>query len=79
MEHIHSEVGVSDSKKRCPRCGSRKVIPIVYGYPTARLAEQARSGKVELGGCCLIPGHPERRCKKCGYSWRAEGRISKQA
>lgn len=72
MEVILPEVGFSKKKKRCPKCGSRETVRIVYGFPAPELVEEAQRGKVELGGCCMTPDQPERRCKSCGYSWRAE-------
>ncbi|SMP64288.1 hypothetical protein [Anoxynatronum buryatiense] len=55
--------------KKCPRCGKRDSIPIVYGYPTVELAEEAEKGKVVLGGCCVMEDDPEFHCQNCNYQW----------
>ena len=55
--------------RKCPSCGKRGGIPIVYGYPTAGLAEEAEKGKVHLGGCCVTEGDPEYRCQQCNHQW----------
>ena len=35
----------------CPKCKSKNIIPIVYGYPSSELFELSEQGKVKLGGC----------------------------
>jgi DNA-directed RNA polymerase subunit RPC12/RpoP len=44
---------LADVKPRppCPKCGSARVRPIVYGEPTAETFERARYGGVSIGGC----------------------------
>jgi hypothetical protein len=56
-------------KRECPSCNSEHVIPIVYGYPGADLAEQAEKGLVELGGCCVDDNNPNWKCKVCAKEW----------
>jgi hypothetical protein len=54
----------------CPRCGSGKVIPIIYGMPGRELMEEARAGTVRLGGCCIIGDVPsDQFCKSCRFAW----------
>ena len=51
---------------RCVRCGSR-MTPIVYGYPSAELREDAEAGKVVTGGCVIHQGwSPTKVCRECG-------------
>ena len=57
---------MSDKSNRCPSCGTSQVLPIVYGLPGPELAEEARLGKVVLGGCVITGEDPEWRCAKCG-------------
>ncbi len=39
---------------QCPEChSSANVIPIRYGMPGPQLLEQAKQGKVKLGGCVI--------------------------
>lgn len=38
----------------CPECGSRQLVPIVYGLPSPELEQRARRQEVALGGCELF-------------------------
>ena len=55
--------------KKCIRCGSKNVLNIVYGYPSSELGQDARDGKVVLGGCCIEEGSPDYYCKDCTQEW----------
>ena len=37
----------------------------MYGYPTPRGLEAAKSGRVRLGGCVVIQGAPTWVCNDC--------------
>lgn len=37
--------------RKCPRCRSAKVAPIVYGYPSYEAYLETLTGKIVLGGC----------------------------
>jgi len=50
---------------QCPYCGSSPVIPIVYGYPSFQLFQQAEEGKVKLGGCEVREDNPKKFCASC--------------
>ena len=39
------------NKKICPKGHSNKIIPIAYGFPSNRMMEKAKKGKIRLGGC----------------------------
>ncbi len=54
----------------CPKCKSKKVLPIVYGLPDKNLAREAEQGKVVLGGCCIGDDDPRWSCGDCGNEWR---------
>lgn len=55
---------------RCPRCGRRDGVRIVYGMPDPTLIEAAQRGKVALGGCVIRPtARPTRHCLSCGHNW----------
>jgi hypothetical protein len=45
--------------KRCPRCGSQHVVKIVYGYPSREMFEDAREGRIALGGCTVWADSPD--------------------
>ena len=59
------------SPPKCPSCGSNAVVPIIYGLPGPELMEDAKSGKIEIGGCIVMSSNPTRKCKSCGHSWRS--------
>ena len=59
----------SESKRRCPFCGSHEVVPILYGLPGPEMMEQAEAGKIALGGCCVTGDDPNWHCNKCGHEW----------
>ena len=70
---IHTRLGF------CPLTFSRydktKAIPIVYGLPTWELAEEAKQGRILLGGCILRSTVAV--CPHCGLGvefrdWAAE-------
>lgn len=65
-----------DGRKKkpvCPFCGSRIIIPIVYGLPGPDLEEKSKKGRVILGGCIVWEGQPQSHCNDCGYEWRGSG------
>ncbi len=41
-------------KRKCPKCNSDKVIPILYGYPSGDMLKKAEMGEIKLGGCKLL-------------------------
>ncbi|MEQ8717703.1 MAG: hypothetical protein RIE08_08840 [Acidimicrobiales bacterium] len=49
----------------CPRCGSDRVVEVVYGMPGPDVAEASRRGEVALGGCCIGFDDPTHRCLDC--------------
>ncbi len=58
----------------CPKCGSTKTVPILYGYPSYEAFEAAERGEILLGGCELIDGmpHEDYGCLECRYRWSKE-------
>lgn len=58
--------------KKCPRCGSKNSIRIIYGMPEIKLAEMEATGKIKLGGCCIVDGNPEYFCRDCEYEWNRQ-------
>ena len=53
-------------RKKCPICGSTESLKILYGMPTYEAFEASERGELALGGCCVLPNSPTRRCKQCG-------------
>jgi len=54
---------------KCPKCGSRNVVPILYGYPTAESIHKAHRGELYLGGCIVTGDDPQLYCRECGKQW----------
>ena len=53
-------------KQRCPSCAELVVpLPIVYGYPSAELFEEAEACRIRLGGCVIGGDDPEYECPLC--------------
>jgi hypothetical protein len=50
----------------CPACGSREVVPILYGYPEPEAISEAAKGALTLGGCCVGDDDPRKHCRDCG-------------
>ena len=56
----------------CPRCGSQKVIPVLYGLPSQEAMEAGRRGELAFGGCCLPPRLSDMNrwcCRQCHFRW----------
>lgn len=69
------EFVLREKKKRtvyCPKCGSDKVAPIVYGLPTYATMQRAEQGEFFLGGCMVCDGQSDYKCKTCEYDWSHE-------
>ena len=54
---------------KCPKCDSKDIVPISYGYPSPPVFEESNLGKVELGGCCREIDAPDRHCNDCEHPW----------
>jgi len=54
--------------KKCPKCGSTRVAPILYGMPAfdEEMERQLSNEKLYLGGCCVSDWDPEYHCFACG-------------
>ena len=54
----------------CPACGSRQLVPVVYGEPMPELEQRARKKEVALGGCELFGDERDARwrCLSCCLS-----------
>lgn len=54
--------------RQCPKCKSKRAIPILYGMPPPELERDEREGKLVLGGC--TPDESKTwHCKNCGHDW----------
>ncbi len=54
--------------KKCPKCGSRRVAPILYGMPVFddEMQKQLDNEQLYLGGCCVTEHDPQYHCFECG-------------
>ncbi|MCQ2540291.1 MAG: metallophosphoesterase [Acetatifactor sp.] len=67
--------GAEVGRSICPKCGSKQVIPLLYGRPAAHILEEAEKGNIKLGGCMIEEvegGVPNRYCKECEHKWKRE-------
>lgn len=53
----------------CPKCGSRKVIPIIYGYPSQESIELAEAGEIKIGSIKFNENKPGWHCNNCENEW----------
>lgn len=54
---------------KCPKCESRKVVPIMYGYPSLETIEAYEKEKVILGGCIISDDQPDYGCLEYDFRW----------
>jgi hypothetical protein len=62
----------SDLAPRCPSC-RRRLVPILYGYPSAGLMKDAEKGRVALGGCVVSEDVPDLVCRGCRRYFKGDG------
>ena len=53
---------------KCPKCGSRKTVPILHGMPAfdEELDRKLKNREMVLGGCCITGADPQYHCFGCG-------------
>lgn len=53
---------------KCPKCGSKKLAPIIYGMPAfdEEMKQKLDNKEVVLGGCCISGAEPQYHCFGCG-------------
>ena len=54
---------------KCPRCASRKVFAVIYGYPTEKDRQPTTDRKFILDGRGISPGAPIWLCEQCAHMW----------
>lgn len=55
--------------QNCPRCGSSRLIRILYGRPTAEGMEAVDREEYVLGSCFVHPNQPDWECMTCRHQW----------
>lgn len=58
---------------RCPRCGERRIVPILYGFPSTPLLSARQAKRLILGGDHLIEDCHVWACTACNSSYRCAG------
>jgi hypothetical protein len=71
--------GAIAARRRCPHCRARGLVRIIYGMPGHEIVEQARLGRVAIGGCVISLDDPEHQCVECGAQVWSDGRIAESA
>ena len=59
---------------RCPACGERAGVNILYGMLGIEYAELEEKGEMALGGCVRSESDPERKCMACAHAWQIKRR-----
>ena len=73
-ESEDEEFEVSPRPERCPLCGSDRIVPILYGLPTAEAGDEARRGELIIGGC--MPMGREWGCGTCGFEFPGDLEVT---
>jgi len=71
MERITSK----RKPRKCAKCGSPKIVKIMYGYPSEDAFKTVEEGKIVLGGCCITNDDPSWQCAGCGVKIYKEKQI----
>ena len=52
---------------KCPKCGSKNIGIYIYGLLlfSDELLKEVDSGKIILGGCCIMDDAPKYHCNAC--------------
>jgi hypothetical protein len=69
LDNIIRDAPFGHNPRKCPHCGSRNIVPIMYGLPTDEGMKSERRGDVHLGGCVVSGADPEKHCDECGRDW----------
>jgi len=60
-------------RRKCPRCGSTRVIPWFWGLPTPESMDDVMAasyrGELMIGGCCVSDHDPHWHCNACEHDW----------
>ena len=57
-------------QERCPKCKSKNVAWILWGYPNMNLIqEELDKGEITLGGCIITDNDPKWECNDCSWRW----------
>lgn len=62
-------------RSECPNCSDRKLISIVYGYPTSLDMDRAHQREIAIGGCIVSGDDAAYRCGSCAAYVYKDGRF----
>ena len=57
---------------KCSTCGSKNIIPIIYGHPKPSAIEDEKKGRLIIGGC--ESGNETHHCKDCKNEFKVKKR-----
>lgn len=65
---------MSITYRKCPKCNSSNIVPIIYGEPTYETYLKSEEEKYTLAGCIIAVDENGKRmyqyhCKDCGYEY----------
>ena len=63
-------------RSKCPSCGERSLVKLVYGFPGDVLWGDAEAGKAALGGCVITGDDARYRCQNCHSDVWPDGRYT---
>ncbi len=75
---LRSDREVVAARGLCPACRGRGLVPILYGMPAPEAMEDARRGRLAIGGCIVADENPELHCVECGSDVHADGTFDVQ-
>ena len=60
---------MSTKRPPCPKCQSKKIVPIQFGTPSMEMYEKSKLGKFVLGGCCISGESAKWYCLDCEHEF----------
>lgn len=61
---------MKEKNNTCPKCNSKKIVPIFYGMPGTDLVEQKKGEELMRFSFIFSPDNPEWYCNNCGHEWK---------
>ncbi len=80
MIEIENIYTTKNKPRKCPNCGSKKVVNILYGpsYSYPQLRDEIQAGKVIVKPCCLKGPAPSWECRFCGMEMYREAKTEEE-
>lgn len=58
----------------CPNC-NHELVNIIYGMPSQKLVDMAKTEGIALGGCSIYPNQPTHYCYGCHETFPADDAV----